>query len=102
MIVALKFKVCFFLKVKSEFVEKQVVREGNNSFITLPTASSFAVFSHIRHLVLQQQLCDTYNFRNREISGELDSDDSDSDGDNENDGKNSVQKLPEVLIITIE
>ena len=43
--------------------EKHVLREGKNSLITYPNASSFSVFSHIRHFVLQSSLCDTFNSR---------------------------------------
>ena len=39
------------------------MREGRSSLITYPNASSFTVFSHIRHFVLQSQLCETYNSR---------------------------------------
>lgn len=48
---------------KKEVEQKRVIREGYNSLITHPNASCFSVFSHVRHLVLQNQLCETYNAR---------------------------------------
>ena len=48
---------------KKEVEKKRVIREGYNSLITHPNASCFSVFSHVRHLVLQNQLCETYNAR---------------------------------------
>ena len=33
------------------------------SLITYPNASSFSVYSHIRHFVLQSKLCETFNSR---------------------------------------
>ena len=42
-----------------------MIREGRNSLITYPNASSFSVFSHIRLIVLQTQLSETYNARLR-------------------------------------
>ena len=44
------------------------MREGRSSLITYPNASSFTIFSHIRHFVLQSQLCETYNSR---LGGEM-------------------------------
>ena len=79
-------------KAKKELDEKEVTRESNNSLITFPTASSFSVFSHIRHFVLQQQLCDRYNLRIKE-SGDHDSDDEYEEEEKEQESK---QKLPEV------
>ena len=49
--------------MKKEVEQKRVIREGYNSLITHPNASCFSVFSHVRHFVLQNQLCETYNAR---------------------------------------
>jgi len=49
---------------ESEVVEKKFVpRDGNTSLITYPNASNFAVFSHVRNFVLQNQLCEMFNNR---------------------------------------
>ena len=50
-------------KPRKDHEEKQLVKEGRNSLIAFPNASSFSVFSHVRHFVLQSQLCETYNSR---------------------------------------
>jgi len=45
-------------------VEKKFVpRDGSTSLITYPNASNFAVFSHVRNFVLQNQLCEMFNNR---------------------------------------
>lgn len=78
-------------KPKKEQEEKRVVREGRNSLITYPNASSFSIYSHIRHLVLQTQLCETYNSRLAvESEGQ-----SESEAD-EDDEKKVVEQMPVV------
>lgn len=75
--------------------EKQVIREGRNSLITYPNASAFSVFSHIRHFVLQNQLCDTFNSRVSPSQG--DSDDSEEEGEEEAGKKEDPKKIPAVV-----
>lgn len=72
--------------------EKRVVREGKNSFITYPNASVFSVFSHIRHLVLQTKLCETYNSR---IS--LDSGVDSEEEEEEETERDESKKMPVVV-----
>ena len=43
--------------------KKFVPRDGNTSLITYSNASNFAVFSHVRNFVLQNQLCEMFNSR---------------------------------------
>lgn len=81
----------FLQKSRKDIEEKRLVREGRNSLITYPNASSFSVFSHIRHFVLQTQLCETYN---SQLGAE-------SEGENEGEaegeeGKGEVAKMPVV------
>jgi len=43
-------------------VEKKFVPlDGDTSLITYSNASNFAVFSHVRNFVLQNQLCEMFN-----------------------------------------
>lgn len=80
-------------KSKRETEEKHVIREGQNSLITYLNASSYAVFSHVRHLVLQTKLCETYNSRlTCDSAGETDAEDEEEAGKKE-DGK----KMPVVV-----
>ena len=70
---------CFIFarqKSKKETEEKHVVREGQNSLITYPNASTYSIFAHVRHLVLQTKLCETYNSRlTCDSAGETDAED---------------------------
>jgi len=51
-------------KESEAVVEKKFVpRDGSTSLITYPNASNFAVFSHVRNFVLQNQLCEMFNNR---------------------------------------
>ena len=43
--------------------KKFVPRDGSTSLITYSNASNFAVFSHVRNFVLQNQLCEMFNSR---------------------------------------
>lgn len=73
-----------------------MVREGRNSLITYPNASAFSVFSHIRHFVLQSQLCDTFN--SRIAPGQADSSDSEENGDQETPAKrDDSRKMPAMV-----
>ena len=72
--------------------EKQVIREGGNSLITYPNASTFSVFSHIRHFVLQNQLCNTFN--SRIVPGKADISDSEDEGGTEAGKKEDLGKIP--------
>lgn len=72
--------------------EKQVIREGGNSLITYPNASTFSVFSHIRHFVLQNQLCATFN--SRIVPGKSEISDSEDEGDEEAGKKEDIGKMP--------
>ena len=82
-------------KPKREVDEKQVVREGANSLITYPNASAFSVFSHIRHFVLQNELCDTFN--SRVCPGHGDSSESEEEGEEETMKKEDSRKMPVVV-----
>ena len=65
-----------------------------NSLITYSNASCFSVFSHVRHFVLQQQLCDVYNLR---TVGDGAGGDGESEEEEEKESeKESQVKLPEV------
>ncbi len=77
--------------------EKQVIREGHNSLITYPNASVFSVFSHIRHFVLQNQLCDTFNSRVSPSQGGGDSSGSEDEGDEETSKKEDLKKMPAMV-----
>lgn len=79
-------------KPKKEPEEKQLVREGRNSLITYPNASSFSIFSHIRHFVLQSHLCETYNSRLGVGTGG----ESESGDENEEEKKDEGTKMPVV------
>lgn len=81
-------------KPKKEQEQKQLVREGWNSLITFPNASSFSIFSHIRHFVLQNQLCETYNSRLGVVTGG----DTDSGDEEEEDKKGEGAKMPVVSV----
>ena len=72
------------------------MREGDNSLITYPNASTFSIFNHIRHVVLQQELCNTYNFRNK--SGEDQESEVEDSKEEGKDGDKQKEKLPEVSI----
>ena len=78
-------------KLRKDYEEKRVMREGRNSLITYPNASSFSVFSHIRHFVLQTQLCETYNSR---LGGDAEGE-SEEEGEEEG-GKKETAKMPVV------
>ena len=41
--------------------KKFVPRDGSTSLITYSNASKFAVFSHVRNFILQNQLCEKCN-----------------------------------------
>ena len=75
--------------------EKQVVREGKNSLITYPNASAFSVFSHVRHFVLQNQLCDTFNSRIAPSPGDVS--DSDENGEEDTVKKDDQKKMPTMV-----
>ena len=45
-------------------------RDGSTSLITYSNASNFAVFSHVRNFVLQNQLCEMFNTRFAKSSNE--------------------------------
>ena len=84
---------CWLLqKPKKDVDEKQVARVGANSLITYPNASAFSVFSHIRHFVLQNQLCSTYN--SRLCVGKGETSDSEEEGDEEAGKKEETKKMP--------
>jgi hypothetical protein len=82
-------------KHKRDVEEKQVVREGHNSLITYPNASAFAVFSHIRHFVLQSQLCDTFN--SRITPGQADASDTSEDGEEDALKREDSRKMPTMV-----
>ena len=73
-----------------------MLREGQNSLITYPNASAFSVFSHVRHFVLQNQLCDTFNSRLGPSQGE-DSDSEEEGEDKEAAKKDDSKKIPAVV-----
>lgn len=80
-------------KSKKESEEKHVIREGENSLITYPNASSYSVFAHVRHLVLQTKLCDTYNSRlSCDSAGE-----TDAEEEEETAKKEEGKKMPVVV-----
>jgi E3 ubiquitin-protein ligase MYCBP2 len=80
-------------KSKRETEEKHVVREGQNSLITYPNASSYSIFAHVRHLVLQTKLCETYNSRlTYDSSGETDAEEEEESGK-----KDEAKKMPVVV-----
>ena len=80
-------------KSRKETEEKHVVREGQNSLITYPNASSYSVFSHVRHVVLQTNLCDTFNSRlTCDSAGE-----SDMEEEEEKGKKEEGKKMPVVV-----
>lgn len=79
-------------KPKRDVEEKQVIREGNNSLITYPNASAFSIFSHVRHFVLQNQLCSTFN--SRIIPGKVEASDSEDEGEEETEKKEETGKMP--------
>ena len=81
-------------KPKRDVEEKQVIREGRNSLITYSNASAFSVFSHIRHFVLQNQLCDTFNSR---VCPSQDSSDSEGEGEEEATKKEDSKKIPAMV-----
>ena len=83
-------------KPKREMEEKHVLREVKNSFITNPNASAFSVFSHIRHLVLQMRLCETYNSRISLDSG------VESEEEEEESEKDNSKKMPVVVGIGVK
>lgn len=68
-----------------------MVREGSNSLITYPNPSVFSVFSHIRHFVLQNQLCDTFNSRISPAQG--DTSDGEENGEEEAAKKEESKKM---------
>ena len=98
----MKFSVIISLFVSSsqkatvEQEEKRVIREEENSLITFSNPSVFSIFSRIRHFILQNQLCDTFNSRiSRETEEE---EESDEEGDSEESGKKAgSNKLPVVV-----
>lgn len=71
------------------------MREGQNSLITYPNASAFSVFSHIRHFVLQNQLCDTFN--SRVTPGPPCSSDGEENGEEEAVKKDEARKMPAMV-----
>ena len=80
-------------KSKRETEEKHVIREGHNSLITYPNASSYAIFAHVRHLVLQNKLSETYNSRlTCDSSGETDAEEEEETGK-----KDERKKMPVVV-----
>ena len=88
-------------KPKKEREEKQLVREGRSSLIAFPNASSFSVFSHIRHFVLQSLLCETYNSRLGLVGAGMGGGESES-GDGEEEGKkDGGGKMPVVRLFTL-
>lgn len=82
-------------KQKRDVEEKQVVREGRNSLITYPNASAFSVFSHIRHFVLQNELCDTFN--SRITPGQGDASDGEENGEEEASKRDDSRKMPTMV-----
>lgn len=82
-------------KIKKEHEEKQLLREGRNSLITFPNASSFSIFSHIRHFVLQSQLCRIYNSRLELIAGGAGAETEGAE-EEEEDKKTTGAKMPVV------
>ena len=72
---------------KKDREEKQLVREGRSSLIAFPNASSFSVFSHIRHFVLQSHLCETYNSRLGLVGAGVGGGGESESGDEEEEGK---------------
>ena len=84
-------------KSKRDVEEKQVIREGSNSLITYPNASVFSVFSHIRHFVLQNKLCDTFNSRITPSQSVGDSSGSEDEGDEEAGKKEDQKKMPAMV-----
>lgn len=87
-------------KPQKEPAEKRVVREGFNSLITHTNASSFSIFSHIRHFVLQTELCETFNSRvgvaaerGRRVTEEEDDEEEEEEGEEE---KKEAHKMPVV------
>lgn len=81
-------------KSKRDLEEKRVIREGSNSLITYSNASAFSVFSHVRHFVLQNQLCSTFN--SRIVPGKAETSDSGSEDEGEEDAgkKEDIRKMP--------
>ncbi len=75
--------------------EKHLIREGANSLLTYPNASVFSIFHHIRHFVLQNQLCDTFN--SRIAPGKGDSSDSEEEGSEDGSKKEETKKMPVVV-----
>ncbi len=74
---------------------KRVIREEKNSLITFGNPSVFSIFSRIRHFLLQNQLCDTFNSRCSRDT--IEAEESDDEGDSEESGKKSDSKLPVVV-----
>ena len=83
-------------KPKRQSEEKQLVREGRNSLIAFPNASSFSVFSHVRHFVLQSQLCETYNSRLGLLGGSEEGGEAEGGDDEEATKKDEGGKMPVV------
>lgn len=73
-----------------------MIREGPNSLITYPNASAFSVFHHIRHFVLQNQLCNTFNYRVCP-SGRTDGPESEDEEEKEGSKKDDSKKMPVVV-----
>ena len=72
------------------------MRDGRNSLIAFPNASSFSVFSHVRHFVLQSQLCETYNSRLGLLGGSEDGGEAESGDEEEVTKKDEGAKMPVV------
>ena len=85
-------------KPKKDHEEKQLVREGRNSLIAFPNASSFSVFSHVRHFVLQSQLCETYNSRLGVLGGQEEGGEGESGDEEEEAKKDEGGKMPVVSL----
>lgn len=74
------------------------MREGRNSLIAFPNASSFSVFSHVRHFVLQSQLCETYNSRLGLLGGQEEGGEGESGDEEEEAKKDEGGKMPVVSL----
>ena len=87
-------------KPPKEVEERHVVREGPNSLVTHANASAFSVFSHIRHFVLQTQLCETFNSRSG-LEGETrEGMEEEQQEEEEGEGKKEAKtKMPVVSVV---
>ena len=76
--------------------EKRVIREEGSSLITYGNPSVFSVFSRIRHFVLQNQLCETFN--SRLSRDKQDDDEPEDEGETEESGKKAEMKRMPVVV----